>query len=511
MAVAPMNCLAALSGQVGPTSYDIVRDYWKARHGDKGIDDNWQTWVHDGVIPNTEQETIAVRFRADFASQLKLADKEKGIADENFTLALRPDPSVHDGQMANNGWLQELPRPFTALTWDNAALISPATADKMQLKNGDVVVLTASGRKVRMPIWTLPGQANNVVTAHIGYGRQHCGRVGDNVGVDVYPLRPADAAWIVDDVTLKPTGETYPLASTQLHHLLDGHDLIRSGSAEELAANPEHPPFMHSEHAGGDASLLPDIPYEGYKWGMSIDMTACIGCNACVVACQAENNIPIVGKQQVAVGREMHWLRIDTYYTGEPENPETYFQPLPCMHCERAPCEVVCPVAATTHSPEGINEMTYNRCVGTRYCSNNCPYKVRRFNFLHYNEPLAEFPTLQMLQNPDVTVRSRGVMEKCTYCVQRVNAARIDAEKEDRSIRDGEVVTACQSACPTQAIVFGDLNDSESQIHHAHHSPLNYVLLEELNTSPRTSYQAAIRNPNPKLAEHSQNTSEHHG
>ncbi len=256
---------------------------------------------------------------------------------------------------------------------------------------------------------------------------------------------------------------------------------------------------MESHHAGGNTSLLPEIEYDGYKWGMVIDLNACNGCNACVVACQAENNIPVVGKDQVAKGREMHWLRIDTYFSDEPENPATHFQPLPCMHCELAPCEIVCPVAATTHSPSGINEMTYNRCVGTRYCSNNCPYKVRRFNFFEYTAEVQELPILKMLQNPDVTVRARGVMEKCTYCVQRVNAARIEAEVADRSIRDGEVVSACQGACPSNAIQFGNLNDKDAAVTRAHDSPLQYALLEELNTRPRTTYLAEVRNPHPAL------------
>ena len=504
--------VSVLLDKVGPKSYDIVRDYWKAQRGEgEDFDDAWHQWIHDGVIPNSAAQTIDVSVRAESALGSSFASIPPGSKEGILTLALRPDPSMHDGQLANNGWLQELPKPFTALTWDNAALISPSTAENLGITSGDVVVINTGRSALRMPIWTLPGQADNVVTAHLGFGRRQCGRVGTNVGVDVYPLQRAEADWLITGVTLEPTGATYPLASTQLHHLIDGRDLIRSGTEQDLVANPEHPPFMHSEHAGGEASLLPEVPYDGYKCGMSIDLTSCIGCNACVVACQAENNIPVVGKQQVAVGREMHWLRIDTYYAGEPANPETYFQPLPCMHCENAPCEVVCPVAATTHSPEGINEMTYNRCVGTRYCANNCPYKVRRFNFLHYNEPLQEFPSLRLLQNPDVTVRSRGVMEKCTFCVQRVNAARIEAEKDGRSIRDGEVTTACQSACPTQAIVFGDLNDTQSQVYRTQRSSLNYALLEELNTHPRTTYQAAIRNPNPQLADHLRSNTTHHG
>jgi molybdopterin-containing oxidoreductase family iron-sulfur binding subunit len=285
---------------------------------------------------------------------------------------------------------------------------------------------------------------------------------------------------------------------------MEDRHLIRSGPLAQFLEHPDHPEFVHVGHAA-DVSFYPPVEYEGYKWGMSINLGSCIGCNACVVACQAENNIPVVGKEEVIRGREMHWIRVDRYFEGEAESPSTHFQPVPCMHCELAPCEPVCPVAATTHSDEGLNEMTYNRCVGTRYCANNCPYKVRRFNFFHYTQPVEENATLKMIQNPDVTVRSRGVMEKCTYCVQRISEGRIAAGREGRTISDGEVVTACQQACPTQAIVFGDMNDPESRIHAVKQQPLEYALLGELNTRPRTTYQASLRNPNPKLE-----SSEHH-
>jgi molybdopterin-containing oxidoreductase family iron-sulfur binding subunit len=315
--------------------------------------------------------------------------------------------------------------------------------------------------------------------------------------VNAYALRTSDAPWFGHGLTLRKTAEHYPLACTQFHHNIEGRDIVRSASLEYYQ---QHPAFAQGEHESAhNPSLYPEDEYQGYAWGMAIDMTACIGCNACVVACQAENNIPVVGKTQVMYGREMHWLRIDTYHKGDSANPETYYQPLPCMHCQKAPCELVCPVTATVHSSEGLNDMVYNRCVGTRYCSNNCPYKVRRFNFLQYAD--WDTPSLKLLQNPDVTVRSRGVMEKCTYCVQRISHARIEAEKEGRQIHDGEIVTACQAACPAQAIVFGNINDPESRVSQLKAEPRNYGLLAELNTQPRTTYLAAIRNPNKEIEE----------
>jgi Fe-S-cluster-containing dehydrogenase component len=306
--------------------------------------------------------------------------------------------------------------------------------------------------------------------------------------------------WFAGIDRLKKTGTRVNLASTQHHHLLDGRNLIRAGTLADFEAAPQHPKFMDvDEDTNPQQSLYPQRDWTGYQWGMIVNQSACFGCNACVVACQAENNIPIVGEEQVLRGREMHWLRIDNYYTGPSDDPQTYHQPMLCMHCEMAPCEVVCPVAATTHSDEGLNEMTYNRCVGTRYCSNNCPYKVRRFNFFDYNAELRQNATMQLRPNPDVTVRSRGVMEKCTYCVQRINTARITAEKEGRLIRDGEIVTACQAACPAEALTFGNLNDASSAAGQLAKSSLNYSVLGELNTRPRTTHLAVVRNPNPAL------------
>jgi molybdopterin-containing oxidoreductase family iron-sulfur binding subunit len=414
-------------------------------------------------------------------------------------IIFRPDPTIWDGRFANNGWLQELPKPLTKLTWDTAAWISPRLAEQRDLRNGDVVDLRHRGVSTRMPVFIVPGQPEQSVTVFFGYGRRMAGRVGNaseqSAAFNGYLLRTSDAPWFGSGLEIEKTGERYLLATTQEHYAMEGRNPVRVARLDEYAADPE---IIHAmgHKPSKTLTLFPEHAYDGYKWGMAIDLTSCTGCSACVVACVAENNIPVVGKEQVSVGREMQWLRVDTYFT-DLEHPETYFQPVPCMQCENAPCEVVCPVAATTHSSEGLNDMVYNRCVGTRYCSNNCPYKVRRFNFLLYSDWTTS--SLEPLRNPDVTVRSRGVMEKCTYCVQRINQARVDAKREDRAIRDGEIVTACQAVCPADAIVFGDLNDPESRVSRLQAQHRNYGLLEDLNTRPRTTYLAALRNPNPEL------------
>ena len=382
------------------------------------------------------------------------------------------------------------------------------------------MTLNLGGRSVRAAVWVLPGQADDSITVHLGYGRQRVGQVGVGVGFNAYAIRSSDAFWFGSGLEIRRTGERYQLANTQQHFSMEGREPVRVGTLAEFQQNPhfarrepdEHlPSFEHhraeadqtrrGEQAGeaaGPLSLYPEYPYTGHAWGMAIDLNACIGCNACTIACQAENNIPIVGKEQVLHSREMHWLKVDRYFAGDLDEPETYFQPRPCMHCEKAPCEVVCPVAATVHDAEGINTMVYNRCVGTRYCSNNCPYKVRRFNYLQYTQ---DIPVINLVRNPEVTVRERGVMEKCTYCIQRIEAARIQAKREERAIRDGEILTACQQACPTQAIVFGDINDPNSAVSRLKAQPLNYGLLAELGTQPRTTYLARLRNPNPDLEE----------
>jgi molybdopterin-containing oxidoreductase family iron-sulfur binding subunit len=457
------------------------------------FDREWRRWLHDGIVPTTAFMPRTVAVQANFAAQVPASPAAAGAALE---VVFRPDPSVYDGRFANNAWLQELPKSLTKLTWDNAALISPATAARLNLISGDVVELRQGGRSLRIPVWLVPGHAPDTLTLHLGYGRTRAGRAANGIGVDVNPLRTTGAPDILTGVELVKTGDVYDLASTQDHWSLEGRNLVRVATAAQFAQDPQFARKQEHQPLTG-LTMYGNYKYEGYAWGMAIDQNVCTGCNSCVVACVAENNIPVVGKSQVLNGREMHWLRVDRYYTGDLENPDTYHQPMPCQQCENAPCEVVCPVSATVHSSEGLNDMVYNRCVGTRYCSNNCPYKVRRFNFLLYSDWNTESYWLQ--RNPDVTVRSRGVMEKCTYCVQRINQARVAAKLDDRSIRDGDVVTACQAACPTEAIVFGNINDPGSRVSKLKASPLNYGLLEELNTRPRTTYLAIVRNPNTEL------------
>lgn len=501
----PHELLAEMLGQTGATGYEIVRQFWQTELGAAGdFDLFWQQALYAGMLPDSALPERQANVNPDLAGLFSDAP----AADSNsLEIVFEPDPSIWDGRFANNAWLQELPRPITKLTWDNAAMISPNTAERLELSNEDVVELHYAGRSVTAPVWVLPGQPDNSVTVHLGYGRSQGGEVQQGAGFNAYALRTSQAPWFASGLEIRKTGRRYPLATTQDHHQMEERDPVRFGDLTQFREDPtflQHGEGPHTEGEQGvgelgeapPPSLYPEWPYEGHAWGMAINLNTCIGCNACVIACQAENNIPVVGKEQVLNAREMHWLRVDSYYNGDLENPDVFFQPLPCMHCEKAPCEPVCPVAATTHSAEGINEMTYNRCIGTRYCSNNCPYKVRRFNFLQYSEDAIP---LQMLHNPEVTVRSRGVMEKCTYCVQRVNNARIQAKSEGRPIADGEVVTACAQACPAQAIVFGDINDPTSQVHQLKEQPHNYALLGELGTQPRTTYLGKLRNPNPDM------------
>jgi Fe-S-cluster-containing dehydrogenase component len=430
--------------------------------------------------------------RADFLRQA--AAPLPARTDADLDLVFAPDPTIWDGRFANNAWLQELPRPLTKLTWDNPALVGPELAQRLGLNNEDLVELRYRGAAVMAPVWIVPGHPDRAVTVTLGYGRVRAGRVGNGVGFNAYLLRRSDEPWCGRGLEIRKTGRTYRLAATQHHFTMEGRRPVRSATVEQFRRDPDS--VLGDEHHV-NPSLYEPVHYPGYAWAMSINLDSCIGCGACTMACQAENNIPVVGKAEVMRGREMHWIRVDRYYEGEPERPRTYFQPVPCMHCERAPCEVVCPVEATVHDSEGLNLQVYNRCVGTRFCSNNCPYKVRRFNFLQYSDQDTE--SLKGQRNPDVTVRMRGVMEKCTYCVQRITNARIEAEKSDRRLHDGEVVTACQAVCPTEAIVFGDLNDPRSRVSRAKDSALNYALLGELNTRPRTTYLVKLSNPNPDL------------
>jgi molybdopterin-containing oxidoreductase family iron-sulfur binding subunit len=397
-------------------------------------------------------------------------------------VVIRPDPTIHDGSFSNNGWLQELPKPLFKTTWENVVAVSPRLASELKVDSGDMLRVESGGRAVEGPAWVLPGQPESVVTLYLGYGRKRSGRIGTGIGYDAYKMRSAAQPWVAVG-TVVPTGAKTKLATTQEQHLMDGEveGLVRTVS-------PEHPSAVLEEV--DQSSFYPKWPQGKPAWGMVIDLDRCIGCNACVVACQAENNVPVVGKKQVYEGREMAWLRVDRYYAGDPDDPETHFEPVPCMHCEQAPCEMGCPVHATVHSPEGLNLMVYNRCIGTRTCSSYCPYKVRRFNWFDYTTD-APAPT-EAQRNPDVTVRGRGVMEKCSYCIQRIEAATVKADIENREVREGEVMTACQQACPAQAISFGNLADPESAVARQRRSPRNYALLAEQGTRPRTTYLARI-------------------
>ncbi|MBW3598212.1 MAG: TAT-variant-translocated molybdopterin oxidoreductase [Planctomycetes bacterium] len=539
--VSPLELVATLHGGAERSAYDLLREFWREQWSDRdeGFERLWKQALHEGVIEGTAFAPAAVELQESWWGDISDSPEEEESSE--LEVVFRPDPTIYDGRFANNAWLQELPKPLTKITWENVAVFAPATAEKLGLtvKIGgdggefltDLVELTYRGRTIEAPAWIQPGHAADSVTVYFGYGRTHAGRVGDGVGFDAYRLRTSYRPWFDDGLMVRKTGRRYHLAATQLHHTMHGRDIVHAGTLEEYHSDPHsitHPQPKKKQKKKKEepkslpvlesppASLAPEHQYKRYKWGMVIDQTVCTGCSACVVACQAENNIPVVGKEEVARGREMHWLRIDAYYEGDdPKLPDgVYFQPVPCMHCEKAPCELVCPVNATVHSDEGLNDMNYARCVGTRYCSNNCPYKVRRFNYFQYADWVTE--SLKPLRNPDVTVRSRGVMEKCTYCVQRINAARIHAEKDDRPLvknREGEwikpiyeneLLTACQAACPTQAIAFGDLNDPDSEVSKMRYKqPLQYGLMaEHLGTQPRTTYLAALRNPNPEITAH---------
>jgi MoCo/4Fe-4S cofactor protein with predicted Tat translocation signal len=546
-----------VGGQDRP-GYEIVRETWKPILGEGDLDTKWNRVLHDGflsgselpeVVPGLTGQPLAElgRLRAAGASASQAAGSPGSLE-----IVFLPSPSLHDGRFANDGWLQELPDPLTKLTWDNPALVSPQTAESLGLANENVVRLDYAGRSLELPVWILPGMADGVVAVTLGYGRSHAGRIGSGVGFDAFKVRSSHASGFDSGVTVTKLARAYPLSATQEHGSMEGRPVVRESTLTALRSKSTSPeasasakatpdktadkPAVGAEPAEGapasanatadkhtqDSSQAPTtggvpgalgvfaehpqhfslwkehVYDQGHQWGMTIDLNACIGCNACMVACQSENNVPVVGKTQVAKGREMHWIRVDRYFSGEPAgSPEIVFQPVPCMHCEDAPCEQVCPVAATVHDQQGLNVMVYNRCIGTRYCSNNCPYKVRRFNFFNFTKDTPDI--LKLAMNPDVTVRARGVMEKCTYCTQRINRVRIDARLAGREIRDGDVKTACQQACPASAIEFGDLRDPSSRVVKAKSDPRNYALLEELNTKPRTTYLAKVRNPNPEL------------
>jgi molybdopterin-containing oxidoreductase family iron-sulfur binding subunit len=515
-------------------AYDVVRETWRPILGDAEFETQWNRVLHAGWLAGSELPEIAVDVAAAPVAELsRLVERGPGSgasvsgqADAGSTgagleVVFLPSPSLHDGRFANDGWLQELPDPMTKLTWDNPALVSPKTADAMGLSSEDLVRVDYAGRSLDLPVWVLPGMADGVVALTLGYGRSRAGRIGSGVGFDAFALRASTAPGFDGGATLSRRGGRHSLSATQHHGSMEGRPIVRESTLAELraaasgpaAAEGAHGEASHDAPKGkatpGPMGVFPEDPHHfslwkehtydtGPQWGMTIDLNACIGCNACMTACQSENNVPVVGKAQVAKGREMHWLRVDRYFSGDPSgSPEAVFQPVPCMHCEDAPCEQVCPVAATVHDAQGLNVMVYNRCIGTRYCSNNCPYKVRRFNFFNFTKDTPDIVKLAM--NPNVTVRARGVMEKCTYCTQRISRATIDAKLTGRELRDGDVKTACQQACPASAIEFGNLRDGASRVAQAKAGPRNYALLAELNTRPRTTYLSKVRNPNPEL------------
>jgi MoCo/4Fe-4S cofactor protein with predicted Tat translocation signal len=497
----PVEVLGLMVGDKDRPGYDIVRDTWKPILGEAEFDRKWNRVLHDGLLAGSELTEVAPAVRGEAFADLARATGSPG----GLEIVFVSSPSLHDGRFANNGWLQELPDPLTKLTWDNPALVSPKTAEMLGLANEELVRLDYAGRSLELPVWIQPGMADGVLALTLGYGRRRAGRVGSEVGVDTFKVRASTAPGFDSGGRLTRLGGTYPLSVTQDHGSMEGRPLVRESTVTELRSGKKEEARPGAlgvfEEEPEHFSLFKERTYDqGHQWGMTIDLNTCIGCNACMVACQSENNVPVVGKIQVGNAREMHWIRVDRYFSGEPSgNPEIVFQPVPCMQCEDAPCEQVCPVAATVHDGEGLNVMVYNRCIGTRYCSNNCPYKVRRFNFFNFTKDTPDI--LKLAMNPDVTVRARGVMEKCSYCVQRINRAKIDTKLAGRELRDGDVKTACQQACPAAAIEFGDLRDQSSRVVKAKADPRNYALLEELNTKPRTTYLAKVRNPNPDLEE----------
>lgn len=501
-----IELLAMIRGVAHPSAYDIIRQELQPLLGYENFETAWAKAIQRGFIENTLYPALtpAVQEPAAYQAVKQELTRIRKPEVNSLEIAFVPDTKVYDGRFANNGWLQELPDFMTKTTWDNFALLSQKTAQSLGIGNGERIRLAYRGNRLEMAAYIMPGHAHNSVTLPLGYGRTSAGRVGNRIGFDTYALRTGEAMNIDTGLTITGTGVDYTVASTQDHHFIDKvgmvereirvKELIQEATVEDYLAHPE----FAKGHEGHFpiVSLWNEWEYNEAKWGMAINLHTCIGCNACVVACQAENNIPIVGKEQVWRQREMHWLRIDRYFKGDAENPQVSHQPLACVHCENAPCEAVCPVGATIHDNEGINAMVYNRCVGTRYCSNNCPYKVRRFNFFNYHKNLSD--TEKMVFNPEVTVRSRGIMEKCTYCTQRIESVKIKAKNEKRQIEDGEIVTACAQACPTRAIVFGDLN-RDSEVRKLHELNRAYSILDELNTKPRTAYIARIRNINPEL------------
>jgi molybdopterin-containing oxidoreductase family iron-sulfur binding subunit len=524
-----VELFAILAGSKDVSAYDLVRATLRtslleshglsncgASEGSKivcatgaypvlAFEHDWKKALRDGIVGGSGAEPADLSLRVETVTKALAG----GVAShspsrDGLEVVFAVDAKMLDGRHANNSWLQELSDPVTQIAWDNAALVSPVTAKELGIESGDVIRLSLGGRSILVAACVLPGTAERSIALSLGWGRTRAGRIGNGRGFDVYPLRAMGAMHFAGGVSVAKTGKRYELARTQRHTSEEGRPLAREATLAEYSAKPHFAELQSPPKRS--LPLWTDVDYgKGHQWGMSIDLNACTGCNACVVACQAENNIPVVGKEQVALGRDMQWIRLDHYIT-DGEDPAVAIQPVACVQCEEAPCENVCPVAALEHSAEGLSEITYNRCIGTRYCANNCPYKVRKFNYLNWHndgvwKETGGLPeTLQMQQNPNVTVRFRGVVEKCTYCVQRIQSQRFVAKREGRDLRDGDVVTACQATCPAEAIVFGDLNDMSSRVAKLTVSDRRYGLLEELGTKPRTTYLAKVRNPNPEMA-----------
>lgn len=490
--------VAALAGLPYWRAHALVRSTAREVFG-ADFEQQWKSALHLGIVrelPATPVTTVALDAGLGTALSA-IVEPKTALGAKNIEVNFAPDPALYDGRHANNPWMLELPDPLSCVSWDNAAYVAPETAKALGIANFDMVsIKDATGNAVEIVTWVLPGQAENTITLHLGWGRSVAGRYGNGAGFNVYPIRTAQAFGFGDGFTVEPTGKRYKVSVTQETHSMEGRPIALDGTLEEYRENPEF-----AEYRSPNTSTLPlwkEVKYEGHRWGMVIDLNACTGCNACLVACQAENNVSSVGKEQVARGRDMYWLRMDRYFVGnDVNNPQVAFQPIGCQHCEEAPCENVCPVNATAHSPEGLNDMAYNRCIGTRYCMNNCPYKVRRFNFLDFTGQVPE--TRRMQYNPNVSVRVRGVMEKCSYCVQRIQEAKIASRRDNKPLRDGDIKTACQQACAAGGIAFGDYNDPNSRVAKLAKLDREYKLLPDLGIQPRTSFLAKIRNLNPEM------------
>ena len=513
-----LDLLAVMGAEEGTTAREMVSQTFAELAGGVDAGARWRQTVRDGFLAGSAWSTVTPTTRFSAATPVPASALMAHPANGALELTFWQDAHVYDGRFANNGWLQELPDFMSKVTWDNVAMFAPETAKELGIKHETLVTLQLNNRQLDVAAYIMPGQAQGSIAVSLGFGRTDAGHIGGSqtqdvasVGFNTYVLRPSQLHNFAAGLTVTDTGKFYELALTQDHHAMDAvavkgradriGEIVREGTLTEFSEKPEFAREM-VEHEPLESLWREPSYEEGHRWGMAIDLNACTGCNACVVACQAENNVPIVGKEQVIRGREMHWLRIDRYFNGDPTAPGVMLQPMTCQQCENAPCEQVCPVAATVHSHEGLNDMVYNRCIGTRYCSNNCPYKVRRFNFFNYHKNLAD-PANQvakMVYNPEVTVRARGVMEKCTYCVQRIQAVKIVSKNDRRPILDGEIMPACAQACATSAITFGDLNNPESVVAKRHLDRRSYFVLEELNTKPRTAYLARIKNPNPELS-----------